>query len=163
MTMKRMTAVTLAAAIVAAATFGMASAPEAPAPNKAAPTSQVPMTHLEVDLAGMSSLSGESTYGEAIELSKNCKCPNGCAMRKWMKKVMQPAMFSGDMKKIGKALHYIGSRPVAGYSHWKDISSAGAKAAEKGDMKGVKKSCNDCHKVYRKKYRKDKAQRCRDW
>ena len=161
--MKHITAVTLAMSIIAVATFGMASAPEAPAPNRAAQSSQISMSHSQVDLTGMSSLSVESTYGQAIELSKKCKCPNGCAMRKWMKKIMHPAMLSGDMKKIGKALRKIGSKPIPEYKNWRAISNAGETAAAKGDMKGVKQSCKGCHKAYLKKYRKNKALRCSDW
>jgi hypothetical protein len=111
----------------------------------------------------MSLLSGESIDVETFQSSKNCQCPNGCAMRKWMNKVMGPAMVSGDMIKIGKALRKIRSKPVPGYTHWTTVANAGAKAADKGDMKGVKKSCNDCHKLYRKKYRKDKRLRCGGW
>ena len=100
---------------------------------------------------------------DAVELSKKCKCPNGCQMKKWMKKVMQRAMGSGDNKKIAAALGTIAKKPVPGYDKWVAMAKAGQKAALAGDKKGIKKSCKDCHKAYQKKYRKDKALRCGSW
>lgn len=102
-------------------------------------------------------------HNDAVtELGKKCTCPKGCAMQKWMKKKMQRAMGSGKMDKVAKALSVIASKPPAGYSDWKKISEAGVAAAKAGDKKGVKKSCNNCHKLYQKKYRKSEM-RCGGW
>lgn len=152
--MKRMTAVGFATAVMAAATLGMASAPT----TQVTPRSQMPVEQ-PAETASLE----VSPHDQSVELSKKCKCPNGCSMQKWMKKVMQKAVGSGDAKKIAKALRKIASKPVAGYGEWKAMAEAGAKAADAGDLKAAKKSCKACHKAYQKKYRKDKALRCGSW
>jgi hypothetical protein len=156
--MKRMTAVGLAAAVMAAATLGMATDHTPTAASGSAPMTPLVTQSSEVHMTLETSLDGD-----AVELSKKCKCPKGCAMKKWMKKVMQRAMGSGDAKKIAKALRTVASKPVAGYGKWKSIAEAGAKAAEAGDVKAAKKSCKNCHKAYQKKYRKDASLRCGSW
>ncbi|MFP6684475.1 MAG: hypothetical protein VB934_07175 [Polyangiaceae bacterium] len=152
--MKRMTAVGLATAVMAAATLGMASAP----------TTQVtPPFQASVEQPAETASLEVSPHDQSVELSKKCKCSGGCSMQKWMKKVMQKAVGSGDAKKVAKALRKIASKPVAGYGKWKALAEAGAKAAESGDLKAAKKSCKACHKAYQKKYRKDKALCCGSW
>jgi hypothetical protein len=97
-----------------------------------------------------------------IEGAKKCDCPNGCAMMKWMKSAMAPAVAGGDKDKLAKALKHVASKPVAGMGQWASIATAGATAAEKGDIDGAKASCKNCHKLYQKQYEESKA-RCGGW
>ncbi|HEV3193375.1 MAG TPA: hypothetical protein VGY54_22865 [Polyangiaceae bacterium] len=45
------------------------------------------------------------------------------------------------------------ARPPGDYPKWSPIAKAGAAAAERADLGGVKKSCKDCHDMYKQKYK----------
>ena len=84
-----------------------------------------------------------------------------CPMQGWMKGVMQPASSSGDGAKLASALEQAGAKAPSGMPEWKRISSEGAAAAKKGDIEGAKKSCEQCHALYKDRYKK--TMRDRPW
>lgn len=75
-----------------------------------------------------------------------------CPMQKWMKEVMLKAAKSKDAEKLSAALSEAAKKPVEGYDEWVEIATKGAKAAADGDIKGAKKTCKSCHKLYKKQY-----------
>ena len=45
------------------------------------------------------------------------------------------------------------AKPPGDYPKWSAMAKAGAAAAERSDLGGVKKSCKDCHDAYKQKYK----------
>jgi hypothetical protein len=76
---------------------------------------------------------------------------------KWMKPNMGVPMAGQDFDTLQKSLQLVADKPppAADYPNWAAMSKAGADAAGKKDLKGVKKSCKDCHDAYKEKYKKD--------
>jgi hypothetical protein len=91
-----------------------------------------------------------STGGKKYDCGE--KGQKACPMQGWMKSVMGKAASGGDAQKLAAALTTVASKPVAGYSQWTSIASAGAAAAKAGDIPGAKESCKKCHGLYKKKY-----------
>jgi hypothetical protein len=62
-----------------------------------------------------------------------------------------------DFPTLQKSLALIASKPPPGsaYPRWAAVANAGAAAAGKSDLKGVKASCKDCHDAYKESYKKD--------
>jgi hypothetical protein len=80
---------------------------------------------------------------------------------KWMKPNVQDPETDEDFATLQKSLKLVAAKPppVADYPKWVAISKAGADAAAKKDLDGVKQSCHDCHGAYRAKYKKEQAAR----
>jgi hypothetical protein len=82
---------------------------------------------------------------------------------KWMQPNMGTPMSGGDFDTLQKSLQLVADKPPPAakksYPNWAVMSKQGADAAGKKDIKGVKKSCKDCHDTYREKYRKEQASR----
>jgi hypothetical protein len=80
---------------------------------------------------------------------------------KWMTPNVALPLSSEDLDTVRKSLQLVAAKPppAADYPKWVAISKAGAAAAAKSDVKGVKKCCKDCHDTYREKYRKEQATR----
>jgi len=61
-----------------------------------------------------------------------------------------------DFPTLQASLQLVADKPPPGdYPNWSTFAKAGADAAGKSDLKGVKKSCKDCHDGYREKYKKE--------
>ena len=75
---------------------------------------------------------------------------------KWMKPNMGAPMAGQDFDTLQKSLLLVAAKPppAADYPNWVSISKAGADAAGKQDLKGVKKCCKDCHDAYKETYKK---------
>jgi hypothetical protein len=75
---------------------------------------------------------------------------------KWMKPNMGAPMAGQDFDTLQKSLSLVAAKPppAADYPHWVAFAKAGADAAGKQDLKGVKKCCKDCHDAYKEKYKK---------
>jgi hypothetical protein len=80
---------------------------------------------------------------------------------KWMKPNMGAPMSGGDLETVQKSLQLVADKPPPqkDYPNWVVMSKRGADAAGKQDIKGVQKSCKDCHDTYREKYRKEQVSR----
>ena len=80
---------------------------------------------------------------------------------KWMKPNVGTPMAEPDFDTLQKSLKLVADKPppAADYPKWVEISLAGSNAAAKQDLKGVKKSCKDCHDAYKEKYIKEQATR----
>jgi hypothetical protein len=80
---------------------------------------------------------------------------------KWMKPNIGAALAGQDFDALQKNLKLVADKPppAADYPQWAAMSQAGADAAGKKDLKGVKKSCKDCHDAYKEKYKKEQATR----
>jgi cytochrome c553 len=75
---------------------------------------------------------------------------------KWMKPNIGTALAGQDFATLKTNLTLVaGKVPSADYAKWADISSAGAAAAGKQDLAGVKASCKACHDAYKEKYKKE--------
>jgi hypothetical protein len=106
-----------------------------------------PTSSLTVALALALGLSaGVAAAGEA-------KTPLG----KWMKPNVGAALAGQDFATLQKSLDLVSSKPPPGpsYAKWASIAQAGAAAAAKQDVAGVKASCKSCHEMYKEQYTKD--------
>jgi hypothetical protein len=98
---------------------------------------------LPVTLAlAIAAAAGSAAAGEA-------KTPLG----KWMKPNMGAPLAGEDYATLQKSLELVASKPPsADYANWASISKAGAAAAAKQDLAGVKAACKQCHDQYKQKY-----------
>ncbi|MDP9152115.1 MAG: hypothetical protein M3O36_19495 [Myxococcota bacterium] len=75
---------------------------------------------------------------------------------KWMKPNMGAPMAGQDFATLQKSLELVaGSTPSPDYPQWAAIAKAGAAAAAKQDVAGVKAACKQCHDPYKAKYKKE--------
>jgi len=75
---------------------------------------------------------------------------------KWMKPNMGAPLAGQDFATLKTSLELVASKPPQGdYPNWASISKAGAAAAAKSDLAGVKASCKQCHDAYKEKYKKE--------
>ena len=85
-----------------------------------------------------------------------CSKDKSCPMQKWMKANLGAPLAAEDFDGLAKGLDFVAGHAPAGFPEWSKIAKAGADAARKKDMGGVKKSCDSCHKEplkYRDKYK----------
>ncbi|MGH7271277.1 MAG: hypothetical protein ACREJ3_12690 [Polyangiaceae bacterium] len=79
---------------------------------------------------------------------------------KWMKPNMGAPLAGEDYPTLQKNLTLVASKPPPGdYPKWSSIANAGAAAAAKQDLAGVKAACKGCHNAYKAKYKKELATR----
>jgi hypothetical protein len=65
------------------------------------------------------------------------------------------AALASDFEGLRKMLQLLADKPPLGdYPNWSRIARAGADAATHGDIKGVRRSCKDCHDAYKERYKK---------
>jgi len=78
---------------------------------------------------------------------------------KWMKPNMGAPMAGEDYPTLQKSLTLVAAKPPQSskYPQWAAISTAGAAAAAKQDLKGVKASCKQCHDLYKASYKTEFA------
>jgi hypothetical protein len=75
---------------------------------------------------------------------------------KWMKPNMGAPLAEQDFATLGKSLSLVAGKPPSGaYPNWAKIANAGAAAAAKQDLAGVKASCKQCHDAYKEGYKKE--------
>jgi hypothetical protein len=78
------------------------------------------------------------------------------ALGRWMKPNIGVPLAGQDFATLQKSLEFIATKaPSNDYVQWTDISKAGAAAAAKQDIKGVKASCKNCHESYKERYKKE--------
>jgi hypothetical protein len=79
---------------------------------------------------------------------------------KWMKPNVGAPLAEEDFATLAKSLALVASKPPPGdYARWQQMANAGAEAAAKQDLRGVKASCKDCHAAYKESYKRDHATR----
>ena len=78
---------------------------------------------------------------------------NPCPLQKWMRANMGPAMAASDLPGLTKALEKAATFAPDPSWEWASIAKAGAEAAKKGDLAGVKASCKSCHDKYKDPYK----------
>ena len=73
---------------------------------------------------------------------------------KWMKPNMGAPLAGQDFEALQKSLQLVAEKPPPGsdFPKWSAMSQAGADAAKAKELKGVKKSCKDCHDAYKESY-----------
>jgi hypothetical protein len=75
---------------------------------------------------------------------------------KWMQPNIEVPKLDEDFAALVKGFDIVASKPPPGdYPKWVSIAKAGSAAAAKRDLRGVKATCDDCHKPYREKYRRE--------
>jgi len=76
---------------------------------------------------------------------------------KWMKPNIGAPLAEQDFPTLAKNLALVAAKPPPGtaYPKWVEMSKAGAAAAGKQDLAGVKASCKTCHDAYKESYKKD--------
>lgn len=76
---------------------------------------------------------------------------------KWMKPNVGTPLAGQDFATLKTSLNLVASKPPPSgdYGKWATIASAGAAAAGKSDLAGVKASCKQCHDSYKEKYKKE--------
>jgi hypothetical protein len=75
---------------------------------------------------------------------------------KWMKPNMGAPMAGQDFPTLKTSLELVAAKPPPGdYGQWASIATAGAAAAAKQDVAGVKAACKQCHDLYKEKYKKE--------
>jgi hypothetical protein len=83
-----------------------------------------------------------------------------CPLQGWMEDNVQKPLDEGDLKAVAKSLKKAAAFAPSpewnkGDKAWKKLAEASAAAAESGDAKALKQSCKNCHKAWRKKYKKE--------
>jgi hypothetical protein len=92
--------------------------------------------------------------GAGVALAGEPATPLG----KWMKPNIGTPLAGQDFATLQKNLEFVSTKvPSAAYDKWAEISKAGAAAAAKQDLKGVKASCKTCHDSYKEKYKTEFA------
>jgi hypothetical protein len=93
------------------------------------------------------------TAGAGAALAGEPATPLG----KWMKPNIGTPLAGQDFPTLQKNLTLVASKPppAGDYARWAETASAGAAAAGKQDLKGVKASCKTCHDLYKEKYKKE--------
>ena len=77
---------------------------------------------------------------------------------KWMKPNLGAPLAAEDLATLRKNLEFLATKtPSDDYPKWAEYSNAGARAAKKEDLKGVKATCKVCHEVYKERYKKEFA------
>jgi hypothetical protein len=72
---------------------------------------------------------------------------------KWMLPNIADPKDDENFVALVKGFDIVASKPPPGdYPKWVSIAKAGSAAAAKGDMRGVRATCNACHEPYKKKY-----------
>jgi hypothetical protein len=73
---------------------------------------------------------------------------------KWMKPNMGAPLAGQDFDTLQKSLQLVADKPppASDFPKWSAMSQQGADAAKAKDLKGVKKSCKDCHDAYKEAY-----------
>jgi hypothetical protein len=73
---------------------------------------------------------------------------------KWMKPNMGAPLAGQDFDTLQKSLQLVADKPPPSgdFPKWSAMSQQGADAAKTKDLKGVKKSCKDCHDAYKETY-----------
>jgi hypothetical protein len=90
--------------------------------------------------------------GAGLAFAGEAKTPLG----KWMKPNVGAPLAGQDFETLQKSLDLVASKPPPGdYPKWSAMAKAGATAAGKQDVAGVKASCKQCHDAYQAKYVKD--------
>jgi hypothetical protein len=75
---------------------------------------------------------------------------------KWMKPNMGAPLAGQDFPTLQKSLELVSATtPPGDYPQWASIAKAGAAAAAKQDLAGVKAACKQCHDPYKAKYKKE--------
>lgn len=75
-----------------------------------------------------------------------------CPLQGWMRGNAQPALESGDPKRLEATFNAIAGLGPAGYGGWAGFAAEGARAARADDLPGAAIACRNCHEAYRGKY-----------
>jgi hypothetical protein len=142
---------TAAASAAPPATASAAASATATATASAAPTATA--------TAGASTAAAGAA--EAKTFDCGAKGQKACPMQGWMKSVMGSASQSGDGAKLAAALATVASKPPPGMPQWVAISNVAMAKAKAGDIEGAKKACEQCHALYKDRYKK--TMRDRPW
>jgi hypothetical protein len=77
-----------------------------------------------------------------------------CPLQAWMRANVAAPLASNDFALLAASLEKAAQiAPDAGWSSWATSARAGAAAAKKSDVAGVRASCKSCHDAWREKYR----------
>lgn len=76
-----------------------------------------------------------------------------CPLQSWMKATLQPTLKAGDLARLSDALDQLALAEPSGFSGWASAARAGATAARKGDVEGVRAQCRACHDQLRPRFR----------
>ena len=75
---------------------------------------------------------------------------------KWMKPNIGTPLAGQDFPTLQKNLEFVATKtPSADYPRWAEFSKAGAAAAAKQDVPGIKATCKQCHDAYKERYKKE--------
>ena len=77
-----------------------------------------------------------------------------CPTQRWMKANLQAHLRSRDYVRLGAALKQLAAATPKGFDGWEQSALVGAEAASRGDVAGVSKSCEGCHKQHRDTFRR---------
>lgn len=95
-----------------------------------------------------------SSSGSVAAITCGEKGQPKCPLQAWMSTVMQPALASKDAAKLAAALRQCAKYAPPGYPDWAKLSTDGATAIDRArDVSAGKKSCTDCHNLYKAKYK----------
>jgi hypothetical protein len=77
-----------------------------------------------------------------------------CPLQGWMSTVVQPALASKEASKLAAALRQCAKYAPPGFPEWAKIANEGATAVDRAsNVTAGKKSCTDCHNLYKAKYK----------
>ena len=70
-----------------------------------------------------------------------------------MRNQVAASLARGDMKGMAEALRKVASLAPPEFTTWSQLANDGARAAELGDRRAVRATCNGCHQAWREPYR----------
>lgn len=118
-----------------------------PAPAGAASASSAPA----LTAPAVATSAPAPTPAAAREFACGAKDQEPCPMQKWMKAEVGRASAEEDLPKLAAGLAVIAARDP-GFPEWKAIADQGRASAAAGDLVGARRSCRDCHDLYKRIY-----------
>ncbi len=99
----------------------------------------------------------------AVTASAAAMCGNeplsACPLQSWMDATLAPTFKRKDFAALGAELHDLAGLGPEGWSGWQELAEAGAAAAHKGSIDGVRAVCAACHARFRSRYRAERRSR----
>jgi hypothetical protein len=76
-----------------------------------------------------------------------------CPLQSFMRNQVAASLARGDMKGMAEALRKVATLAPPEFTTWSQLANDGARAAELGDRRALRATCNGCHQAWRQAYR----------
>lgn len=80
-----------------------------------------------------------------------------CPLQQWMSANLGQPFNRGRLERLIRPFEDLARAGPPGYPRWVEFATAGAAAATRKDLDGVRMACEGCHQTYRDSYRSSAA------